>query len=331
LDENFKCTPNSHLVFLGDYSDRGSKSLQVLQLLMSLKIQNFDQVTLIRGNHESSSFNQPGVDDLDYQSFIYDATNLKHFEGFYKSLPLNAYIGQKNSDDSIEYVMFSHGLLEPSLDTSSFLANHEKNFDAMEVFPSLIDHENGQFPLLSLRVRSVKLDPYVEYKDLENSDPSENKEHYRFLHVVKNIVNICKKDRRSLDGLDGGFPITAFNWGDISRSNTILGPMGMRRWALSSENISNYMQLISSDKAQVKLLFRGHQHKKAHHLYNETLVATTLPVSMFENYTQLGFDSFYLLTTHAKYKNWTKKVFAINSTNNETYFKGPMPIDSTSA
>ena len=44
-------------LFLGDYVDRGSKSLETILLLMALKVKTPDQVTLLRGHHEDSQIN----------------------------------------------------------------------------------------------------------------------------------------------------------------------------------------------------------------------------------------------------------------------------------
>jgi protein phosphatase len=44
-------------LFLGDYVDRGSHSLEIIVLLLALKVENPSQVHLIRGNHEASDIN----------------------------------------------------------------------------------------------------------------------------------------------------------------------------------------------------------------------------------------------------------------------------------
>lgn len=44
--------PEVHLVFLGDYTDRGMHGVEVLYTLMRLQLANPDQVILVRGNHE---------------------------------------------------------------------------------------------------------------------------------------------------------------------------------------------------------------------------------------------------------------------------------------
>lgn len=45
-------------LFLGDFVDRGSYSLETICLLMSLKCKYPDQIHLIRGNHEDKWINQ---------------------------------------------------------------------------------------------------------------------------------------------------------------------------------------------------------------------------------------------------------------------------------
>ena len=53
LDNQFKITKkNFHIIFLGDYIDRGIYGVEVVYTLCRLKLANPSQVILVRGNHE---------------------------------------------------------------------------------------------------------------------------------------------------------------------------------------------------------------------------------------------------------------------------------------
>lgn len=80
---------NFHLVFMGDYVDRGVRCVEVLAYLLALKANYPKRIILLRGNHESRSmtehftFRQECIDKYDLETY-------EAFIGMFDCLPLAA-------------------------------------------------------------------------------------------------------------------------------------------------------------------------------------------------------------------------------------------------
>ena len=97
---------NTKYLFLGDYVDRGSFSIEILLLLFSLKINYSKSIIMLRGNHEcrqmTSSFNFKKECEVKYDSEIYNL-----FMETFDCLPLACIINDK-------YIAL-HGGISPEL------------------------------------------------------------------------------------------------------------------------------------------------------------------------------------------------------------------------
>ena len=81
--------PDLHLVFMGDYVDRGIRCVEVLAYLLALKLNHPKRIIMLRGNHESRSmtehftFRKECIDKFDLETY-------EAFIGLFDCLPLAA-------------------------------------------------------------------------------------------------------------------------------------------------------------------------------------------------------------------------------------------------
>lgn len=101
--------PFTDFLFMGDYVDRGSQSVEVVTYLFALKIRYPNSIALLRGNHESASTSQHfGFRDEVVARYGTDQI-WQVYTNTFNSLPLAAIVGDK--------ILCVHGGLSPDIQT----------------------------------------------------------------------------------------------------------------------------------------------------------------------------------------------------------------------
>lgn len=116
--DGFKLRDKHHLIFLGDYCDRGHYGTEVLYTLLRLKAANPRQVHLGRGNHEDFNIvSRYGfLDEL--RGKYGPAANVTKLMRLHDLLPVVLYLG-----DGRDFLQMNHGGLEPGYDPRDLLAS----------------------------------------------------------------------------------------------------------------------------------------------------------------------------------------------------------------
>lgn len=121
---NFRLAPGIKLVMLGDMTDRGCYGAEVIYLLLRLKLQNLDNVFLLRGNHENAEITEKYGFKHELTAKYGDGGGAILYDLFLKfcrTLPLALFV-----QNSGVVVQCCHGGIEPYYSPVEFLGTGKK-------------------------------------------------------------------------------------------------------------------------------------------------------------------------------------------------------------
>lgn len=309
--------PNTWLVMLGDYTDRGLYGAEVLYTVLRLKLENPDRVILVRGNHEDANL-------AARYGFLAELTakygrniDLVRVLRLYDFFPVVLYLGSGNT-----FIQCNHGGLEPGFDPGGLL-------DSADTI---------QFEL----IRELKQAEFVRrhQESLSLADP------------VRAVVQSTLKDFVPLTPTTPS--VLGFMWNDFSFvRNQPEFAVDPDRAYIYGENLTRFvLEQAGTSKRPVHAIFRAHQHSGTLNPMMRRLKASrgvfrhwqttdsqdqlhadpaslaqrlesnderpippssvwtfnVAPDSVYGEACDFGFDTFGILTTAANIQNWRLRI-----------------------
>jgi hypothetical protein len=231
--------PNSYMVFLGDYTDRGNYGIEVLYTLLRLKLANPEHVFMARGNHED-------VQMISSYGFLAEcqkkyATKFKPvlIGRLYDFFPVVIYVGSGS-----DFIQCNHGGMEPGFLPGALL----------DAKPAVAYQLLGQVTGGTFLAKHPGL--------LQSADPT------RQSFLKSKIIDYTPLAPMS--------PlINGFMWNDFTvfASEPGLGYMDGRGFVYGKAGTRIVLDASAGAKARVRGVFRAHQHSSAVNPMMRRLVA----------------------------------------------------------
>jgi len=231
--------PNSYMVFLGDYTDRGNYGIEVLYTLLRLKLANPEHVFMARGNHED-------VQMISSYGFLAEcqkkyATKFKPalIGRLYDFFPVVIYVGSGS-----DFIQCNHGGMEPGYLPGALL----------DAKPAVAYQLLGQVTGGTFLAKHPGL--------LQSADPT------RQSFLKSKIIDYTPLAPMS--------PlINGFMWNDFTvfASEPGLGYMDGRGFVYGKAGTRIVLDASAGAKARVRGVFRAHQHSSAVNPMMRRLVA----------------------------------------------------------
>ncbi len=127
---------NGYIVFLGDYTDRGKRGMEVLSIVMQLYLNNPDQVVVIRGNHEDCSINSSYGFANEFKTNV----NEKNIQNMYNTLTCMCYLTWED-----KAILCTHGGPDLRYNAKNLLANKTATYELVDKEKKIKDNLTKDF------------------------------------------------------------------------------------------------------------------------------------------------------------------------------------------
>jgi hypothetical protein len=349
LDENFNVKKEYKekiiIAFLGDYIDRGENSFEIINLLAKLKINNPNEIILLKGNHEDLNISKYYINDQE-KHFYQNEQLCENLDKFFSSLPLAVLIGCKDENKKYQYTCLSHGAFDPDIDINkvlqkrssravmyikkdkkaclskrllNVLPKHLRNKDTKEIrhiIQALENYISEQSPFNLIKLKTFlkiqKIDKKKAKQILSILKVQDFLTNPNFLKAPTNFNNYNSSNIAQYIENYRKEENSSFCWGDISKN--LLGLNTKRGIALSftPEFTKDYFRAISTENAKVKTLRAGHAHfHRKFSINGKKAFIEILPVAGELNLydtLRLPLDISEKITISPKVKNWTNQL-----------------------
>jgi hypothetical protein len=314
----------TYIVFTGDYADRGVYGAEVWYTILKLKLQNWDKVFLLRGNHEVAK--QAGLDGFflfpnvgvtfgelsskykqDFKSLRADFTKTFNY------LSIALYIGSPEGD-KINWIQFCHGgfplgekieIDEKQYETALQVSEKNSFKNWQQTFLSKKDENFTKISSSSEATSFNWADFYCNGAEVYTSN-SRTKGAYNPFYISANSDFFIIPDEVDLSSMFNDYGIKAIFRG---HQHFFFGLKMFKKYqpVIAKPFGSEYDNMLKPNPAENPLDWRKvvAQNEQA-----EFPIYKYIPVFTFSTATEWGIcpENFYaMLTTADDYKKWTLK------------------------
>ena len=215
LNDDFQIVdPNFYMVFLGDYSDRGCYSAEVIYTMARLKAKNPRNIILLRGNHEDFRLNAAfGLKQELNIKFGDEEEIYDDFEevlgSFYSILPSAVYIGpeaiEPAESDYQDYALLCHGGIDPRFNPHGLLK------DGRSVLYQQIDRADISWLSANLRKKILRFERDLPFGFLWNDFSDRTNTFFRDAKKARGLVLGKKPTKKILQACcssEDGYRVT---------------------------------------------------------------------------------------------------------------------------